>query len=384
MVASDGHADDAGPMMHLLIDALSVNNLSGRHVLLGHMQEAMKALPEWRFSLLTHRYNAGIADALPESVERIAAPVGARWAERGWWLQRNGRRICDSHGIDLVFSPSGLLSNGCPRPQVVLAQNPWPLLPGMARGRDRIKAWLQRRAYARAHRQAAVMVFNSNYMRALYEERFGARAGASTVAYQGIDESLFEAGGMRRDPKARRQMLLCVSVMARHKAIETLIRAFAEIAARNPRAELVLAGPWPDASYRSDVDALVREKGLQQRVRFTGHVHQAELERLYTEARVFCLLSRCESFGIPAVEAQAFATPTVVAAGTAAGEVTCGAVVAQDDPAAAADALAELLEDDVAWRQASDAALRNAQRFHWPDCSAPLVQALRGMRAAAP
>lgn len=368
--------------MHLLVDALSVNNISGRHVLLGHLREMQDALPDWRFSLLTHRYNAGMADALSARIDRIEAPIGARWAERGWWLHRNGRRICDSHDVDLVFSPSGLLTQGCPRPQIVLAQNPWPLLPGMAQGRERAKAWLQRWAYARAHRKAAVMVFNSGYMKTLYDNSFGPRRGASTVAYQGIGEQMFAAGRAGRRGHPRRPVLLCVSVMARHKAIETLVRAFAEIAGRHADAQLVLAGPWPDEAYRGEVEALVEALGLAARVRFTGHVHQDELERLYAEARVFCLLSRCESFGIPAVEAQAFATPTLVAAGTAAGEITRGAVVPQDDPVAAARELERLLSDDIAWHRASEEALLNAQRFHWSQCSAPLIETLRGVQGA--
>lgn len=363
--------------MHLLVDALSVNNISGRHVLLGHLREMQRALPEWGFSLLTHRYNSGMADGLSAGIGRIEAPVGARWTERGWWLHRNGRRICDNHDVDLVFSPSGLLTQGCPRPQVVLAQNPWPLLPGMAQGRERAKAWLQRRAYARAHRKAAVMVFNSGYMKTLYEDSFGPRRGTSTVAYQGIGEQMFAKGRAAHHGYSRKPILLCVSVMARHKAIEILVRAFARVAERHADAQLVLAGPWPDEVYLGEVESLVATLGLAAKVRFTGHVHQEELERLYAEARVFCLLSRCESFGIPAVEAQAFATPTLVAAGTAAGEITRGAVVPQDDPAAAAGELERLLSDESAWRRASEEALLNAQRFHWPQCSAPLIETMR-------
>ena len=366
--------------MHLLFDALSVNNLSGRHVLLGHANEIVAGLPDWRFSLLMHRYNSGIASAMPAGVETIVAPTGGRWTERGWWLHRNGRRLCEERGIDMVFSPSGMLSAGSPRPQVVLAQNPRPLLPGMARGREAAKAWLQRRAYAKAQRDAALMVFNSTYMQSLYQERFGARRGPSVVAYQGIDEAMFAAGYVRRSVSARRPMVLCVSVMARHKAVDCLVRAFAILAARDRAVELVLAGPWPDAAYQTEVEALVEQSGLRERVLLTGHVGQSELERLYGEARVFCLLSRCESFGIPAIEAQAFGTPTVVAADTAAGEVTGGIVVPQDDAEATARELGRLLGDDQSWTEASARALANVARFHWPQCSAPLVAALRGLQ----
>ena len=36
-----------------------------------------------------------------------------------------------------------------------------------------------------------------------------------------------------------------------------------------------------------------------------------------------------------------------------------------------------LLSDESAWRRASEEALLNAQRFHWPQCSAPLIETMR-------
>ena len=117
---------------------------------------------------------------------------------------------------------------------------------------------------------------------------------------------------------------------------------------------------------------------LTERVEITGHIDEAALHKLYASARVFCLLSRCESFGIPAVEAQAFGTPAVVADGTAAPEIIGdgGRVVRQDDVPATAACLLELLTDEVEWSRRSAAACGNAGRFHWRDCSTPLVRAI--------
>jgi glycosyltransferase involved in cell wall biosynthesis len=114
-------------------------------------------------------------------------------------------------------------------------------------------------------------------------------------------------------------------------------------------------------------------------------VPQAELHSLYAGARVFCLPSRCESFGIPAVEAQAFGTPAVVAAGTAAPEIVGqgGVAVTQDDVEATAQALLRYLGADSEWRQCSRAARANAERFHWRGCSTPLLDAIEKLGAQA-
>jgi glycosyltransferase involved in cell wall biosynthesis len=364
--------------MHLLIDALSVNNLSGRHVLLGHMRELVAGLgSSWRFTLLTHRDNVDLVTNVPDGVLHICAPIGGSVRARTLWLWRHGSGLCDAHAVDLVFSPAGMLSVGMPRPQIVIAQNPWPLLPSMARGAERIKAWLQRRAYARAQKMAALMVFNSRYMQDLYHDHFGPPL-RSIVAYQGIDESLFAVAASMTGDGPRPPLILAVSVMARHKAIEVLVAAFALVAAQVLQARLVLAGGWPDAVYHDEISAQIAGLGLIDRVEDRGHVQHGDLLALYSEARVFCLPSRCESFGIPMVEAQAFATPAVVADGTAASEVadSGGVVVAQDDVATTARALQCLLTDDAIWSKMSAHARSNAERFHWHQCSAPLLAAM--------
>ena len=366
-------------MKHLLIDALSVTNLSGRHVLVGHVRQLVAALKEtYRFTVLVGRTNAGLLADLPGEVLPLHVPVGPGWFERAIWMARNARHLCRKLGVTAVFSPSGMLSVGHPCPQVVLAQNPWPLMPGMAKGSERIKAMLQRREFARAHREANVMVFNSQYMQDLYAARFGSRQGLSVVAYQAIDESLFELGKEWTPLSLRKPMVLSVSVMARHKAVEVLVDAFSLLSPRLPGAALVLVGAWPEAQYRREIESLIKQHGLSEKIQLQGHVDAAELHKLYGQARVFCLLSRCESFGIPAVEAQAFGTPVVVATGTAAPEIVGagGIPVPQDDASATVAALQELLTDDLAWAEFSASARLNSERFHWPACSAPMVRAV--------
>lgn len=361
-------------MKHLLVDALSVNNLSGRHVLLGHLRELHAARSRtWRFSFLTHRDNVALAHDLPEGVAHLQAGIGAAWWQRAGWGALHFDRLARSRGVDLVLSPAGMLSPGCSLPQIVLAQNPLPLMPS-ARG---LRLRLQRREFARAQRLAWRMAFNSTYMQALYAQQLGPSPRPSVVALQGVDEALY-AQNWDHDVRSRAQEILAVSAMAEHKAIEVLVDAFALLAGDRPRLRLTLIGGWPDPAYRQRVEARIELHGLSERVDIPGHVDEATLRAGYRRARAFCLLSRCESFGIPAIEAQVAGTPTVVAEGTAAPEIAGpgGIVVPQDDPAAAASALATLLDDDVAWLRYSEAALCNAGRFHWSTCSEPLVALL--------
>jgi mannosylfructose-phosphate synthase len=113
------------------------------------------------------------------------------------------------------------------------------------------------------------------------------------------------------------RIVLSLGRLARNKGYDLLIRAFAEVAARDADARLCLAvgGERMDWSERSILDecrALVRELALERRVVFSGFVPEELLPDVYRAADVFVLPSRYEPFGMAAVEAMACGTPTVV------------------------------------------------------------------------
>lgn len=363
--------------MKVLVDALSVNNLSGAYVLRGHLTELVEVGAGHQFVLLTHRRNTHVAAGFPSDVEHVVAGIDGSWMARALWCQLELRRLCKSKGVDCVLSPAGLMTPGCKVAQVVLAQNPWPLVAAS----EGLRGWrlrIQTRAFGRAQRKAHVMVFNSSYMQQLYTDAFGPPSGRQLVAYQGLSDAHFSVARRSLPLNARKRTVLAVSAMARHKDIGTLLDAFARVCREMPEARLLIAGGWPDAQYRAEIDAQVARLQLGERVQILGHVSDRTLAELYGSSRVFCLPSRCESFGIPALEAQAFGTPCVVARGTAAPEVIGegGLAVPQRNPAELADALRRLLCDDAEWLRRSSGARANVERFHWRDCSRPLIAAI--------
>jgi len=174
-------------------------------------------------------------------------------------------------------------------------------------------------------------------------------------------------------------------VMARHKRVEDVVAALRTLHSQGVPATLELVGPWPDAAYRAEIEALVQSTGLAQSVTITGGVSDAELPVHYRRARAFCLLSRCESFGIPAVEAQLFGTPCVVSDSSAAPEIAGpgGFVVADGDVEGAAAALRRLLCEEATWNERSQAACENVERFRWSRVSRPLLDYLDARQAKA-
>ncbi len=367
--------------MKVVVNALSTTNLSGRHVLLGYLGElAGSTKGNCSFDVLHHAGNAGIRrDFGPDVSWQQCPPWTQHWASRVLWERTRLPRYLRRSGADLLIMASGTVLEGCPVPQWTLAMNPWCLVPGVPRGAaERFKAALQRRAYRRAVLKADMIGFLSGYLRDAYRRNAGSVERRGVVAYAGLSPDLANALGRAPIPCTQRSSeILTVSSMAPHKGIETVVKAMSRLRA-NGVAPVVLrlVGAWPNPGYERRIRRLVASRGLTDSVMFEGHVSREELLERYARARVFCLMSRCESFGIPAVEAQAFGTPVVSSNGCAIPEV-CGEggiYPEAGDVEGTAQALRTLLADGAAWGRLSDASRRNAGRFAPATVSRPLVE----------
>jgi glycosyltransferase involved in cell wall biosynthesis len=364
--------------MRVAVDALSITNFSGARVLLGHLANLAKAGGgRHSFHVFHHSGNRGLRRDFGANVEWIECEgAGGGWQRRLAWQALSFDPALRRVGAQLLLASSGSLLPRVRIPQMVLAMNPWCFWPEFHRtAAERVKAALQRHGYRRAQRRAAAVFCLSDYLASEYERNASAPPRAGGTLYSGVDDGEFAQAAPALSFEARRMEVLCVSVMARHKRIEDVVDAVLQLHRAGIAVDLALVGPWPDADYLREIEARIQAAAIADRVRVTGAVSDAELAEQYAHARVFCLLSGCESFGIPAVEAQLFGTPCVVADVCAPPEIAGpgGMVVPPRDPAAAARALAPLLVDREAWKEASARALANVERFRWSRVSAPLI-----------
>jgi glycosyltransferase involved in cell wall biosynthesis len=365
--------------VRILVNALSLGWLSGKHVLFGHLRQLAQHSPAEHEFVLLHRADTSLQELSDlTNVSGLLAPRAAsHWTTRLAWEAFSLPRILREKSIDLYFSPTGTILPRSPVPQVTLAQNPWCMVPGLQRGwTEKAKAAIQRQAYRKAFREADLMVYNSQHMRDLYQRNApGSTERRSVIVYQGIDESTFTAA---RSVTATRVPLtvLAVSVMAHWKGAEIVVAAIDQLRQQGIPAQLHLVGPWADPGYRRFVENEIARRDLTSAVTIVGEVSRAELNRHYATASVFCLMSSCESFGIPAIEAQAFGTPVVGSSTCAMAEVGAagGEYFPPTDLSSIVASLSRLLTDKSHWEQLSVAARQNAERFHWAECSVPLRQ----------
>ncbi|WP_159726779.1 glycosyltransferase family 4 protein [Methylosinus sp. Ce-a6] len=94
----------------------------------------------------------------------------------------------------------------------------------------------------------------------------------------------------------------------REKNVDKALRAFALLSSQMPQAIYEIVG---DGVLRGELEALARELGIAERVRFLGRVDDAGLRDAYRRASVFILPSSKEGFGIVYLEAWQWALPVI-------------------------------------------------------------------------
>lgn len=100
------------------------------------------------------------------------------------------------------------------------------------------------------------------------------------------------------------------------KRIELLIDAFAELTARRPGRELVIAGSG-DPDYVTTLKQRAAALGTGAAIRWPGFVEGSAKQTLLESAAVLVLPSDSENFGVSVVEAMRAGTPQVVRPGVA-------------------------------------------------------------------
>jgi glycosyltransferase involved in cell wall biosynthesis len=169
------------------------------------------------------------------------------------------------------------------------------------------------------------------------------------------------------------------------KNIAGLIRAYGLLPADlRGRRQLVIVGD-PPAGVREQLAGVVRECGLRDDdVCFAGFVPDVDLVGLYNACALYVFPSRCEGFGLPALEAMACGAPVIGANASSLPEVI-GHDEAMFDPesdqAMSRKMLAALSDEDLR-RRLLDHAGERAGLFSWEATADTALRAFEAWRPA--
>lgn len=217
--------------------------------------------------------------------------------------------------------------------------------------------WLERIALRRAD---GAYVCNTEAGRILRDK--GLR-GQPRVIGLGTDLSVFTPG----DHQAPRRPLRVgyAGRLEAYKGVHVLLRAVAV----TPDSVLEIAGDGPQ---RGELEALSRDLGIADRVRFLGHLG-ADLPAFYRDQDVLVVPSLptpgwLEQFGRVVVEAMASGAVVIASRSGALPDVVgdAGILVEPDNPAQIAAALARVAEPGE-WTRLRAAGLAHARQYSWEE-----------------
>lgn len=169
-----------------------------------------------------------------------------------------------------------------------------------------------------------------------------------------------ESQGLSADDR----VLLCAGRLAREKNVSHLLGAFERVLRKLPNVKLLIVGDGP---ARAELEREAAELGIASNVIFTGYLPWRTLIDYYKGADLFVYASKTETQGIVFMEAMASGLPVVAvgemgAAETVVHGVTGLLVGPEEDEAAFAGAVLELLGDEDRLEQLRAGALKEAER----------------------
>jgi glycosyltransferase involved in cell wall biosynthesis len=110
---------------------------------------------------------------------------------------------------------------------------------------------------------------------------------------------------------AGKQVFLYLARLEPQKGCDTLVLAFARVAAAHPNVHLLMAGP-DTIGWKRELMALAMSSGATERITWYGPVFGDAKWELFRKADAYILPSNFENFGISIVEALASGLPVLI------------------------------------------------------------------------
>ncbi len=187
------------------------------------------------------------------------------------------------------------------------------------------------------------------------------------------------------DPASK--TLVCVGRLSAQKGQLLLVDAFADAIARGADAKLVLAG---DGEMREEIEAMIRRRGVEDRVRITGWISGEQVRQEILASRALVLPSFAEGLPMVIMEAYALGRPVLSTYIAGIPELVVdgenGWLIPSGSKDAITEALVEVMRTPVDRLEAMAAKGREAVRaqHYTPTETAKLVEHVREALAREP
>jgi len=364
--------------MHIIINALSARSGGGISVAAAYGNYLSKLFELERVSVVICPAVAAqveVSERLAHSGCRIEnAPDSFRKTMNRTFGERSfiHSLINQNENSDtILIQLNGMLPIGFPLAlkSVLLVQDPSAYVAATyGNARSRFGSWIRRQVQRWSLARADLALYTSNYIRELITSHHSQLPAVNRVVYNGVPE-LFEEKAFQEPVEPNTFRILTVSNVARYKGQFDVIRAIGKLnrdESNGVKFYYDIVGAISDLE-RSALMALVEAAGMLEFVSLHGRISDAARDALLVKADLFAHLSRCESFGIPVIEAMNEGVPVLAANLTALPEIG-GAAAVYCNPYnldEVADRILMLAKDSGRRRAMVEDGYQNVKRFTW-------------------
>ena len=323
---------------------------------------------------LTFRGRHHLTERIPAGVRPAVRPIPARLV-RALWLRSDVPRVETWTGpVDVVHATFIGPPARCPV-VVTIHDLTFVRFPELCTSDTLQYGRLVRRALDRG----AIVHATSEFVAQEVRNTFGIDDARITQIPLGVRPS---GGG---DPQHWQTLagadryVVALGTVEPRKNLPVLVRAFDEIAARDPDLRLVVAGAdgWGAEEFRATWDAARHA----DRVVRLGYVTDTERRDLLAGARVLAYPSIYEGFGLSPLEAMGAGVPVVAARAGALPETLGDAAVLIDptDVDDLAGALDRVVHDDELRRDLVAKGCRRVEQYRWPQIAPRFVELYKSL-----
>ena len=194
------------------------------------------------------------------------------------------------------------------------------------------------------------------------------------IAHNGVEFDVLTPGTKADDPR-----IVYLGRIKRYKRIELLLEAVAQI----PYVSLDIAG---DGDHRPDIERMISELGISDRVRLHGFVTEDQKLALLQESWLNVTASSVEGWSLVVMEAAACATPTVaMRVGGLREAVADGKTgLLADTPAELTASIRRLVNDPIERDAMAVAARERSREFSWERTAASSIEIFNQVIANGP
>ena len=291
--------------------------------------------------------------------------------------------------LDVIFSPSHYVPPICPQPRVCSI---------MDLGYLKSSTQFRKYDYWQLKYWSAISIFLSKVVFAISENtkkeivrQYPFASKKVVVTPLAYDQNLFNLKVPKEDTMRVKDKytivsdyILFLSTLKPSKNIEGLIQAFAMLKAKGQMLngiKLVIAGKkgWLyDSIFRK-----VKKLNLEDKIIFTDYVSEEDKPALIAGAKVFCLPSFHEGFGLDVLNAMACGVPVVISDKGSLPEVVGGAGIYVDPNSSKsiADGIRKVLSmDNVEYNKLVARGLDQVKKFSWEKTALKTLEALESIK----